>query len=374
MTAARATHRIELDLTRPLVAVPGIGHNRWHPDIPPLARIKQGDVVEVDLRDGLDLLITATTQASDLASLDMNRGHPMTGPFFVEGAEPGDYLEVEIHEIVPDSFGFSCIIPGFGLLADDFHEPFVVKWEIEDGVARSPDIPGVAIPGAPFLGLVGVTPSAERLGVFSRREAALVERGGFALPPDPKSAVPAGGKPAAEGLRTVPPRETGGNMDVRHLRAGSRLTLPVDVPGALLSLGDVHFAQGDGESCGVAIEVAGRASFSCRVLKQGDSAWRPRFPFYEFEAGEPRERRGTYIATTGVPVARDGENADLDVFRAAQVALGELIDYLQLVRGYTRNQAYVLVSVAADLEISSIVNVPNAVVSAVLPTGIFTTR
>jgi formamidase len=354
-----------------LVAAPEFGHNRWHPDIPPIAKIVPGQRVELDLRDGLDQLITEATEASEVASMDMKRGHPLTGPFFVEGAAPGDYLEIEIHDVVCANFGFTCVIPGFGLLADEFSEPFVAKWLIDEGVARSPDIPGVAIRGEPFLGLVGVAPSHQRLRRFTQREAELAQRGAFVLPPDPESAIPADGAAAVEGLRTVPPRETGGNMDIKHIRAGTRLRLPVDVPGALVSFGDIHFAQGDGESCGVAIEVAGSATISCHVCKHDEEAWHPTFPAYEFTETSPNPQGVRYLATTGVPITSDGENADLDVYKAAQQALREMVSYLVSARGLTRSQAYVLVSVAADLQISSIVNVPNAVVSALLPMAIF---
>lgn len=368
--AIQPAHRIELDLTRQLVSVPEQGgHNRWHPDVTPVAHIQAGELVDADMRNGLDLLVTESTTTADFVAMDLGLGHPLTGPIFVDGAEPGDYLEIEIHDVTSDDLGFTAIVPGVGLLNAEFDAPFFVTWHIEDNLASSPAIPGVVIPGRPFLGLVGVAPSMERLRQFSEREADVANRGGIALPPTPVGAVPSAGPAAGEGLRTIPPRETGGNMDIRHLGAGSRVILPVDVPGALLSIGDVHFAQGDGESCGVAIEANGRATISCRVRKAADSTWRPRNPFYEF--AEVATREESYIATTGIPVTREGKNADLDVYCAAQGALRELVDYLEAVRGYTRAQAYVLVSVAADLQISSIVNVPNAVVSAVLPTSIF---
>lgn len=358
---------IRLGLEIPLVDAPDEGHNRWHPGIAPMARIRTGEVVRADLRDGLDGQLLPTTVAADVERMDMNRGHPLTGPFYVEGAEPGDVLEVEILGIDTADFGASCIVPGFGLLADRFSQPFVVRWTIAGGVARSQDLPGVAIPADPFIGLLGVSPSRERLAEFAEREAAIVRRGGFSLPPDEVSAVPAGGEPARDGLRTVPPRETGGNMDVKLARAGARVLLPVDVSGALLSLGDIHFAQGDGESCGVAIEIAGSVTFRCSLRRDG---WRPRFPAIEHTEPASSGSRPCF-ATTGIPIAEDGENRAQDVYEAARNALQELIDWLVATRGLTREQAYVLVSVAADLRISSIVNVPNPVVAAVLPLDIF---
>lgn len=360
-------HDIRLRLELPLVDAPDEGHNRWHPGIEPMAHIRPGEVVRADLRDGLDGQLLPTTVASDILRMDMNRGHPLTGPFFVEGAQPGDVLEVEILAIETADFGASCIVPGFGLLADRFSEPFVVRWTVAGGVARSQDLPGVAIPADPFVGLLGVSPSRQRLAEFAEREAEIARRGGFSLPPDAVSAVPVDGEPARDGLRTVPSRETGGNMDVKLVRAGARVLLPVDVPGALLSLGDIHFAQGDGESCGVAIEIAGSVTFRCALRRDG---WRPRFPAIEHVEPASSGSRPCF-ATTGVPIAADGENRDMDVLEAARNALQELIDWLVATRGLSREQAYVLVSVAADLRISSIVNVPNPVVAAVLPLDIF---
>src|SRR4029077_6810717 len=164
------------------------------------------------------------------------------------------------------------------------------------------ELPGVAIPGVPFLGLVGVAPSHERLAVFAEREADLGRRGGIVLPPDPRSAIPATGPGATEGLRTVPPRETGGNMDIKQLTVGSLLLLPVDCPGALVSIGDAHFAQGDGESCGVAIGMHARATGRFGLRKAKELEWRPRCPAFEFTepAGPPAGRRS--FVTTGLPL------------------------------------------------------------------------
>src|SRR5262249_35155313 len=152
--------------------------------------------------------------------------------------------EVEFVAYESDDFGTTAVIPGFGFLADVFPDPYLVKWDIADGLARSPELPGVAVPQAMFAGVGGVAPSAGRLEEFRAREEALENRGQRVATPFPERAKPPS---AAEGIRTIPPRETGGNMDVRQLVAGSRLWLPVDVPGALFSIGDLHFAQGDGE-------------------------------------------------------------------------------------------------------------------------------
>jgi len=221
-------------------------HNRWHPDLEPVARVQPGDVVTLETRDGLDGQLTRESTHADCGHFDDGLAHPLTGPVFVEGAEPGDVLAVELLELDCGEFGFTCNVPGFGFLSDVFPEPYLVKWRIKDGYARSDDIPGVAIPGDPFPGVIGVAPSHELLVEIHRREDELRSRGGAVADEGPEAAIPA---LAAPGLRTIPPREIGGNTDVRQFVAGSTVYLPVHVPGALFSLGDLHFAQGDGETC-----------------------------------------------------------------------------------------------------------------------------
>lgn len=222
-------HRIRVDVATPLVTE-GLGHNRWHPAIEPIAHVAPGETVAVDLRDGMDVQITTKSTVKTLLDYNGYRGNPMTGPLFIEGAEPGDLLDVEILRIDPGSFGFTCIVPGIGLLSDRFREPYLVKWQIENNMARSVDLPGVAIRGRPFLGVMGVAPSLKRLREFAMREDELSRSGHAIRTPNPKDAVPSTAPVAAEGLRTTPPRETGGNLDIKQLGAGSVLTLPVDCP------------------------------------------------------------------------------------------------------------------------------------------------
>jgi formamidase len=212
------------------------------------------------------------------------------------------------------------------------------------------------VPEETFAGVVGVAPSHELMEEFRRREEGLRSRGQLVADPLPESAVPAA---AAAGLRTIPPRETGGNLDVRQLVAGSRLWLPVSVPGALFSIGDLHFAQGDGEVCGTAIEVAGAATVRFRVHRGGAGL---RFPSYETPARPGRRS----FATTGIPV-----EAGLDVTAAAREALLEMIGHLERTYGLERPAAYALCSAVVDLRISEVVDVPYPVVSALLPLDVF---
>jgi formamidase len=339
-------------------------HNRWHPDLEPVAIVEPGVELRLETEDGLAGQLGPESPHEDAAALDLGLGHPLTGPVFVEGAQPGDVLEVEFlgYETAPT--GVTAIIPGFGFLADLFPDPYVAGWQIDGNRARSPELPGIAVPGAPFAGVAGVAPSHETLERTRAREEELRGRGGAVADDLPETAVPPS---AAAGLRTIPPRELGGNLDVPQLVAGSRLLLTVDVAGALISVGDLHFAQGEGEVCGTGIEVAGAVMLRFGLRKQ--PAWRPTFPAYE---APPRPERASF-ATTGLPVDESGRNESLDLSLAARRALGEMLDWLTAERGLGREAAYVLMSVAVDLRLSEVVDVPNPVVSALLPLDVFET-
>jgi formamidase len=354
--------RIRIDRSLALREQPGTGHNRWHPDVAPIARARPGEEITLETRDGLDGQLGPTSTASDLDGVRFGRSHPLTGPVFVEGAEPGDLLEVHILAYEHAEFGITAFVPGFGFLADVFEDPYLVVWELADGAARTSALPGVAIRADPFAGVLGVAPSPASLERARSREEAARTRGGLVATDDPEDAWP---REAADGLRTIPPRENGGNLDIRQLVAGSRLLLPIEVEGALFSAGDLHFAQGDGEVCGSAIEISGAVTVRFEVRKQPE--WLPRFAAFE----TPTVRQRDSFATTGIPVADDGTNAALDLNIAARRALLELIDYLQHVRGLSREAAYILCSVAADLRISQVVDAPNPVVSAMLPLDVF---
>jgi formamidase len=266
-------------------------------------------------------------------------------------------LEIELLRYETVDFATTAVIPGFGYLADLFPDPYLVKWEIDGGLARSEELPGVAVPEDAFAGVIGVAPSHERLEAIRQREETLRDRGQPVADSMPEGAVP---PEAAEGLRTIPPRELGGNLDIRQLVAGSRLWLPVDVPGALFSLGDLHFAQGDGEVCGTAIEVAGAVTVRFQVIR--DAAHRGRFPAFETPGGPARRS----FATTGIPV-----DVGMDLNAAAREALIEMIDHLEATYGFERPAAYALCSATVDLRISEVVDVPYPVVSALLPLDVF---
>ena len=364
---------ITIDRNKRLKEEPHTGHNRWHPDIPPLIEVEPGEEVVLETRDASDCQIKPGMTVADLTNLDAKVAHPLTGPVYIKGARPGDLLEIEYLDILPQPHGWTRNRPGAGFLRDLFTEPYLAHWDITDGWATSPQIPGVRIPNGSFMGTAGIAPSRAQLEAWSRREAALVARGGIAFLPDPQDAVPTRGPIAEEGLRTLPPRENCGNVDAKQLTKGSRLLIPVNVEGALYSAGDGHFAQGDSECCITAIEMGATAVVRFR-LHAGEAArhhirW-PRFAHPGYFAAPEWAAPRNFIATMGMPIREDGTQEGEDLTLAARNALINMIELLQE-RGWSREQAYIICSVAVDLRVSNVVDLPNVTVSAFLPEDIF---
>jgi formamidase len=266
-------------------------------------------------------------------------------------------------------------MPGLGFLRDVMTTPFIAHWDIADGWATSRQLRGVRIPGASFMGVSGVAPSRAQVDAWARREADLMARGGMVFPPDAAGAVPASGPAATQGLRTLPPRENGGNFDVKQLSKGSKLLLPVAVDGGLFSTGDGHFAQGDGEVCVTAVEMGATCVVRFRVHR-GEAERRqirwPRFQRSDYFIDPRWAVPQRFIATMGMPVDDAGVNQGENLNLACRNALLNMMGLLQE-RGFSREQAYVICSVAVDLRISNVVDVPNYVVSAFLPEEIFQT-
>lgn len=299
-------------------------HLAWDHSITPIATIKSGEAVSFDLLDAAGGQIVAESTIDAIHTLDFSRVDQVNGPIFVEGAEPGDTLEVEFLEIEPANWGWTAIIPGFGLLADEFPEAALKIWHLEGGSDGWAEFaPGIRIPLAPFCGEIGLAPAA----------------------PGPHS--------------TIPPYRHGGNMDTKHLTKGVRLYLPVEVTGALFSLGDGHAAQGDGEVCGTAIETPMNATVRLTVRKD-ISVPQPQF----ITAGPLIQRTNTapYYVTDGIAP---------DLMEATKKAIRHMIEHLQRTYGLSRSDAYMLCSVAVDLKISEIVDAPNWLVGAYLPQSIF---
>jgi formamidase len=371
-------HVISVDPFKPLSEEPETGHNRWHEAIEPVLEVEQGDTVVFETRDAFDGQLNGQSTAEDVEQLNLNVVHPLTGPVYVKGAEPGDLLEAHLLAVEADpweQWGYTLEVPGFGFLRDEFPEPFIVHWRLHGNeYAESDQLPGVRIRCNPHPGILGLAPSTELRQRATEREAELAERGGFVLPPDPTNAVPAEEAIAQEGLRSLPPRETGGNIDIKQFSPGATMLLPVYVEGGLVSVSDVHYAQGDCEASGTAIEMRSRVHLRFRVQK--GEAKRRGIEYLQLfrddyfltpELAVPRR----FFATTGISVRKDDTQESEDVTVAAKNALLNMIDHLET-RGFTRQQAYALCSVTVDLRISQTVDVPNQLVSALLPLDIFT--
>ena len=323
--------------------------------------VPTGEPITLDAPLGTGSQLDRSSTHSDLLTLTLE-DDLLVGPIYVEGAEPSDVLAVDIVDVMPHDFGFTAVFPGFGFLSDLFLAPYLVTWELSGGHARSDVLPGVRVRGSPFPGTIGVAPSPTLVNRARERENALASREGLDLSEFLPLPVPTH---ASDGLGTLPPREFGGNLDVRQLTVGSRVFFKIRVPGALFSFGDMHFAQGEGEVCGSAIEMGARVTFRFEVLKS--PPWTPRFPAFETAMATPRR----YFATTGISLADDGTNQLMDVGLAARQAVLEMIDYLTTAYGFEREAAYVLTSVAGELRISQLVDLPNALVSLLLPVDVF---
>ena len=299
-------------------------HHVWDNAIAPVLTVAPGAGVTFDITDASSGQITPASTADVFADYDGARVNPVTGPVLVDGAEPGDVLVVRLEGYVPSGWGWTAVIPGFGLLADDFTDAELRHWHYQpDGSVPLLFGDLAQIPLAPFAGTIGVAPAA----------------------PGPHS--------------IIPPRRVGGNMDVRDLVAGSVLYLPVEVEGALVSIGDTHAAQGDGEVCGTAIESPMQVAVTIDLVK-GEPLAMPRLdrpqPLGPTDAG-PR----VWI-TTGIGP---------DLHEAARAAVRGMIDLVARERTLSPVDAYMLCSVAGDLKVSQIVDAPNWTVSFHLPQSIF---
>lgn len=299
-------------------------HLAWDHSIPPIATVQSGESINFDLLDASCGQIVESSTVEAIHTLDFSQVDQVNGPIYVEGAEPGDTLEVEFLDYQPAGWGWTAVIPGFGLLADEFPEPALKIWRLEGGAEGVAEFaPGIRVPLAPFCGEIGLAPAAD----------------------GPHS--------------TIPPYRHGGNMDTKHLTKGTRLFLPVEVPGALYSMGDGHAAQGDGEVCGTAIETPMRATVRLTVRKDMQ-VQEPQF----LTAGPLAQRTNTapYYATDGIGP---------DLMEAVRNAVRHMIGHLQRTYQLSRADAYMLCSVAVDLKLCEVVDAPNWVVSAFLPQSIF---
>lgn len=285
-------------------------HSRFSRNIEPVLRVPSGAVIEAFTEEASDEQFELSSDATAVANLDFDPIHPLTGPVYVEGAEPGDVLKVTLHKIELGDWGWTAIAPGFSFLADDFQEPYLKTFELGPGKKTVAFNERINIPLRPFPGVMGVAPDTDEM------------------------------------LSTIPPRANGGNMDDPNMTEGTTVYFPVFVEGALFSIGDTHAAQGMGEVCGTAIEAPMRIIYEVEVLKGGRSIPEP-----EYETDD-------YYAVTGFGTTID---------EAARKAVRYMVDYLVAEHGLTENDAYALCSLAGDLKIAEVVDVPHMLVAMHMP-------
>ena len=296
-------------------------HSVWDRDLPPRLVIRSGDTVHFACQDASGGQVSPGMSLESFLGIDTTRIHALTGPVMIDGAMPGDVLEVRVRRTQHHGWGWSSILRNLGFLKDRFCEPYLFHWELEGDASFS--LAPARVPLRPFLGVMGV---------------ARAEAGRF---------------------RTRPPGSFGGNLDVRELCAGARLYLPVQVPGALFSCGDGHAAQGDGEVCGTALESPMRTALRFDLIKQQPLA----FPRLITPGPVTRhlDQRG-YLTSTGIGP---------DLMVAARDAVRSMIDWLMREHGMPAIDAYMLCSVCGDLRISEIVDMPNWIVSFYFPRCVF---
>lgn len=281
-------------------------HNRWSSAIKPVLTVPSGSVIQVGTEEASDRQLDLNSTVEDLNNLSFDPIHPLTGPVYVEEAKPGDVLKVTLHKIEMGDWGWTAIVPGFGFLADEFKEPYLKTFELGKDKKSVQFSEGINIPLKPFPGVMGVAPATDSM------------------------------------LSTIPPRNNGGNMDDPNMTEGTVVYFPVLVEGALFSIGDTHAAQGLGEVCGTAIEAPMNIIYEVEVMKNGRSIQEPQ---YETE---------DYYAVTGF-----GKTID----EASKKATRYMIDYLVSEHNLSRNDAYALCSLAGNLEIAEVVDVPHMLVT-----------
>jgi acetamidase/formamidase len=299
-------------------------HHGWDHSIAPVARISPGGTLEFDVADASGGQLRQSSTVADVVGMDFGKINPVTGPVYIDGAEPGDILKVTLLSFAPSGWGWTANIPGFGLLAEDFKEPALHVWRYDaDSLAPASFGRWGKVPLKPFTGTIGVAP----------------------------------GEPGLHSI--VPPRRVGGNMDIRDLSAGTELFLPVEVAGALFSVGDTHAAQGDGEVCGTAIESPMRVALQFDLLKQTPLS----FPRFRTPGPVTRhlDAKGYEVATGIGP----------DLMQAARDAVRSMVDLLARQYGMPAIDAYLMCSVCGDLRISEIVDMPNWTVSFYFPRIVF---
>lgn len=288
-------------------------HNRFSKAIEPVLRVPSGAVIEAFTEEASDEQFTPESSAEEVSTLSFDPIHPLTGPVYVEGALPGDVLKVKLHKIELMDWGWTAIVPGFGFLADEFSEPYLKTFKLKEGMTAVKFNDKISVPLKPFPGVMGVAPDTDEM------------------------------------LSTVPPRANGGNMDDPNIVEGTTVYFPVFVEGALFSIGDAHAAQGMGEVCGTAIEAPMRFLYEIEVIKG------------ERTIEEPEYETDDYYAVTAFAETLDD---------AAKKAVRFMVDYLVEEQGLEKNDAYALCSLAGDLKIAEVVDVPHVLVAMHMPKSV----
>ncbi|MGV9405476.1 formamidase [Streptomyces sp. NPDC003667] len=370
-------------------------HNRWHPDIPPVATVRPGTEFRLECREWFDGTVHNDDSANDIRDLDLSMVHPLSGPIAVEGAQPGDLLVVDILDIGPvpqetgpvagQGWGYTGIFAkanGGGFLTEHFPDAYKAVWDFHGQIATSRHLPGVRFTGITHPGIIGTAPSHDLLGQWNAREAELIATDPhrvppLALPPDSQRAIlgtlegDAFERAAREAARTAPPRENGGNQDIKNLTRGARIFMPVYVEGGKLSAGDLHFSQGDGEItfCG-AIEMGGYLDLGVDLIKGGMQTYGvTTHPV--FYPGNVEPRYSEFLTFVGISVDENGRQHYLDPHVAYRRACLNAIEYLTKF-GYSPEQAYLLLGAApVEGRFSGVVDIPNACATLYLPTAIF---
>ncbi|MFQ5675880.1 MAG: acetamidase/formamidase family protein [bacterium] len=281
-------------------------HNKFSKTIPAVVTVHSGAVIQVETKEATDGQLTIKSTSADVPNVNFDPIHPLTGPVYVEEAEPGDVLAVTLHRIEIGDWGWAGVFPGFGFLADEFTEPYLKTFSIPKGAREVKFSETVRVPLKPFPGVMGVAPDTDEM------------------------------------LSTIPPRANGGNMDNPFLSEGTTVYFPVFVKGALFSIGDTHAAQGLGEVCGTAVEAPMKIVYEVNVLKN------------ERKILEPQYETDDFYAVTAYATTLD---------EAAKKATRFMIDYLVNEHGLSKNEAYVLCSLAGKLQIAEVVDVPHVLVA-----------
>ncbi|MDN9009318.1 formamidase [Brevibacillus laterosporus] len=380
----------QVDLNKPMEDQVTPGHNRWHPDIPATVSVNPGAVFRMECKDWTDGQIVNNDDPSDIRDVNLNRIHMLSGPVWVNGAKPGDLLVVDILDIGAiqgSEWGFNGIFAqenGGGFLTEHYPKAAKSIWDFHGIYASSRHIPGVKFAGIIHPGLIGTAPSPQLLDKWNKRESVVIanaplKSAAYANLPNPDSAILGRlqgaefDRIAKEAARTVPPRENGGNCDIKNLSKGTRIYFPVFTDGAKLSVGDLHFSQGDGEIsfCG-GIEMAGWIDLHVDLIKGGMAKYKiTENPV--FKPGPVDPHYSEFLVFEGISVHEStGEQYYLDAHLAYRRACLNAIEYLKTTMGYTGEQAYMLLSTApVEGRISGIVDVPNACCTLWLPTSIF---